>query len=104
MVERAWMDTRGVGDRESATKPFVPGQRGYYFPKAANYNLYWLRPQVRRTDAAGKALIENNQPTLAWICVRCVANPEWQARIGHLPPRTTTLEWPADRETDRGVA
>jgi beta-galactosidase len=61
-------DTRGVGDRESATKPFVPGQRGYYFPKAANYNLYWLRPQGARMMPAGKALIENNQPTLAWIC------------------------------------
>ncbi|HYW43195.1 MAG TPA: glycoside hydrolase family 2 TIM barrel-domain containing protein [Bryobacteraceae bacterium] len=48
--------------------PFVPGRRGYYFPTASISNLRWVAPQAARMMPAGKALVENNQPTLAWIC------------------------------------
>jgi len=61
-------DTRPEGDRQVEMKPFVPGQRGYYFPTARTYNVYWTKPQAARMMPSGEALIENNQATLAWIC------------------------------------
>jgi beta-galactosidase len=48
--------------------PFVPGRRGYYFHSASIANLHWLAPRAARMLPAGKALLENNQSTLAWIC------------------------------------
>ncbi|MGD0498044.1 MAG: glycoside hydrolase family 2 TIM barrel-domain containing protein [Bryobacteraceae bacterium] len=48
--------------------PFTPGRRGYYFRTSTISNLHWLDPQAARLMPAGKALVENNQATLAWIC------------------------------------
>ena len=48
--------------------PFTPGRRGYYFRTSRMANLHWLEPQAARMLPAGKALVENNQATLAWIC------------------------------------
>lgn len=61
-------DARAEGNKEVSLGPFVPGRRGYYFPTAPKYNLYWVKPQAAHMLPAGKALIENNQATLAWIC------------------------------------
>ncbi|MGD0497897.1 MAG: beta-galactosidase [Bryobacteraceae bacterium] len=47
---------------------FTPGRRGFYFPTARMSNLHWLEPTAARTMPAGKAIVENNQATLAWIC------------------------------------
>ncbi|MGD0743575.1 MAG: beta-galactosidase [Verrucomicrobiota bacterium] len=55
-------------DQEVDLGPFVPGRRGYYFHTATMANLHWLAPQAARMLPAAKALVENNQPTLAWIC------------------------------------
>jgi beta-galactosidase len=62
-----WIKTPD-GENEVALPPFKPGRRGYYFPTAPKSNLYWLEPEAAHMLPAGKALVENNQPTLAWIC------------------------------------
>ena len=68
-----WSNAHGwtggeVAGKVVAMPPFVPGQRGFYFPTARMANLHWLEPGAARMLPAGKALIENNGPTLAWIC------------------------------------
>ena len=62
-----WTASPDAG-KEVDLGPFVPGRRGYYFRTAPMANLHWLDPQAARMLPAGKALVENNQPTLAWIC------------------------------------
>lgn len=69
----AWENGHGwaakpEADKEVSLGPFVPGRRGYYFPTAPMANLHWLEPQIARMLPSGKAQVENNQPTLAWIC------------------------------------
>ena len=54
-------------DKEVDLGPFVPGRRGYYFHTAPIANLHWLDPQAARMLPAGRALVENNRPALAWI-------------------------------------
>jgi beta-galactosidase len=56
------------GRQEVKLGPFLPGRRGYYFHTASSANLHWLGPEAARMFPAGKALVDNNQPTLAWIC------------------------------------
>jgi beta-galactosidase len=56
------------GDKEVDLGPFVPGRRGYYFHTASVASLHWLEAGAAQVLPAGKALLENNQPTLAWIC------------------------------------
>ncbi len=69
----AWENAHGWAPKPDAEKevalgPFVPGRRGYYFPTAPMANLYWLGPKAAQILPGGRALVENNQPTLAWIC------------------------------------
>jgi beta-galactosidase len=62
-----WVAGADAG-KEVDLGPFVPGRRGYYFHTARMASLHWLDPQAADMLPAGKALVENNQPTLAWIC------------------------------------
>lgn len=62
-----WM-VKSDGSQKVPLKPFEAGRRGYYFPDAPRSNVYWLGPQAACIMPGGKALVENNQPTLAWIC------------------------------------
>lgn len=52
-----------------AMPPFVPGRRGTYPGVVPRGALRYLRvPPGETVYPAARALIENNQPTLAWIC------------------------------------
>ena len=69
-------DTSPEGGKEVPLPPFEPGRRGFYFPTASKYNLYWMKPQAAKMLLGGEALVENNQATLAWICGPCgLPNP-----------------------------
>ncbi|MCK6487123.1 MAG: beta-galactosidase [Planctomycetes bacterium] len=54
-------------DGREALAPFRPGERGPWWPTAATWKLHFLRPQGGAALAWGRALIESNGPTLAWI-------------------------------------
>jgi beta-galactosidase len=62
-----WATTTEAG-KEVELDAFAPGRRGYYFHRARIAGLHWLSPPAAQVLRAGKALVENNQPTLAWIC------------------------------------
>lgn len=62
-----WAASADAG-KEVNLGPFVPGRRGYYFRTSRVASLHWLGTQAARMLPAEKALVENNQPTLAWIC------------------------------------
>ena len=56
------------GRNEVDLGPFVPGRRGYYFRTSRNSYIHWLSPKAAKMEPGGKAIVQNNQPTLVWIC------------------------------------
>ena len=68
MGERPRLGRKPNADKEVSLGPFVPGRRGYYFSSAPIPNLHWMGPQASEILPAGKALVADSQPTLAWIC------------------------------------
>jgi beta-galactosidase len=51
-----------------ATAPWQPGQRGCWLAQVPVRKRQFLQAPQARPTPAGRALVENNGPTLAWIC------------------------------------
>jgi beta-galactosidase len=47
--------------------PFVPGQRGWYYPQLSMWSMSIFTPAGSGIKPSGKALVANNAATLAWI-------------------------------------
>lgn len=47
--------------------PFEPGRRGVYYPKVERMSIVPTLEETHTLTLAGKALLENNNETLAWI-------------------------------------
>lgn len=67
-----WSNGHGWTREDTAAKkikmkPFETGRKGMYYPTASLADLYDRQPPAYSTQPGGKALIENNNATLAYI-------------------------------------
>ncbi|WP_324616385.1 glycoside hydrolase family 2 TIM barrel-domain containing protein [Lusitaniella coriacea] len=60
-------EANGRGKERVSLPAFEPGRRGPYPEKVYRYFFEYLQPQSYNIYPAGKALLANNAPTLAWI-------------------------------------
>lgn len=68
-----WNEGHGWGAGEHSAEmvemgSFQPGRRGTYHAALPRQALYGLRPEGSTVYPGGKAIVENNQSVLAWIC------------------------------------
>ena len=61
-----WRRTEAFEERMESS-PFKPGRRGTYYAAVAKGYLNYLRPPETVTLPGGRAIMEANGPTLAWI-------------------------------------
>lgn len=62
-----WQLPTADQDRPVEMPPFAPGRRGTYFPQVPGSLLHFLKPEGATLEPAGKALMDGDDPTLAWI-------------------------------------